>query len=156
MSEGHRRIGIIYQEVVGKTDPEEILQGYKKALEKYKVTFDPQLVFIDTEPKEVDRFLSLEERPTALFATNFASGFPFLHRLRQKSPELMKKLSLVVYDDHRDECGVFGIPYRVIKQPLKEMGELATRKLQELIKGNCPPIKINLHSSLISKDPRNT
>jgi len=152
LARGHRRIAIINEKQLEHTDPEERLRGYKEALNKYKVRFDPQLVFMGNDPREVDRLLSLENQPTAFFSTFTGPTELFLSRLKEKAPQLIKKISLVVYDDLENECQTLGIPYTVVNQPLEEMGQLATQKLLEMIKGNNAPIKINLASTLVSKN----
>ena len=151
LAHGHRRIAMLNAELPEKTDPEEKLQGYKEVLKKHKVAFDPELVFMGNDPKEAGRFLSLRNQPTALFGTSTGSTGYFLSRLKEKAPNILKKLSLVVYDDHQNECRAFGIPYSVVKQPLEEMGRVATQKLLGLIKGNSASVKINLSSTLLHK-----
>ena len=152
LAEGHRRIAIVNAEFAEKTDPQERLEGYKQALTKYKLSFYSKLVFMGNDPREVDRFLSLKNKPTALFGSFTGPTEYFLSQLKQKAPQTLKKMSLVVYDDLQDECSAFGIPYTVVKQPLEEIGQLATQKLLELIKDNSSAtVRINLSSTLVRK-----
>jgi len=154
LAQGHRRIAITTEKLPYQTDPHERLQGYKEAFDKYEVSFDPELVFMGNESKEVDRFLSLKNQPTALFGAFAKPTEHFLSGLKQKAPNFLKELSLVIYDDFQDEGHILGRAYTAVKQPMEEIGRVATQELLALIKGSSAPVKINLSSTLIRKDGR--
>ncbi len=81
LSLGHERIGII---LTGKSlldinqEFSLRLEGYKSALSQHQVAFNPSYVYVADGEKEredmgydgMNHFLSLPERPTAVFATS--------------------------------------------------------------------------------------
>ena len=63
-----------------------------------------------------------------------------------------KKLSIIVYDDPMDALSKFGIGYRVVQQPLYEIGASAIKRIYDLIqKKNMKPEQIKIPSKLIKK-----
>ncbi len=74
IAHGHRRIGMITG-AIGVATSERRLAGYREALERAALVFDPQLVvrgnFVRQEGREATRtLLALEHRPSAVFCGN--------------------------------------------------------------------------------------
>jgi LacI family transcriptional regulator len=129
---GHRRIGFIlgHPNHMGSKDR---LAGYKRALERAGIAFAPELI----EPGEFDfnsgtaateKFLVLDNPPTAVFASNddMAAGvLAVAHRRHLPVPEM---LSVVGFDD-TTLAQVVWPPLTTIYQPMRELAETATQLL---------------------------
>jgi LacI family transcriptional regulator len=129
---GHRRIGFI----IGHENhlaSQDRIAGYRRALERAGIGYDIQLV----EPGEFDfdsgkaaaeKFLTLPNPPTAIFASNddMASGvLAVAHRYHVPVPEM---LSVAGFDD-TTLAQVVWPPLTTIRQPVRELADTATQLL---------------------------
>ena len=129
--------------------------GYIKALADHNLPVNDELiqeVGVHTTQDDVEKaihdLLALPEPVDAiLFASNTIStfGLKYLNGLALKIPE---ELCIISFDES-DASELFYAPLSHIKQPLKEMGELATRILLENMGKNASVQKINLSASLV-------
>ena len=135
---GHRRIGAI-------TGPVEVLcslarlDGYRSALERAGVAFDPALVrYGDFEHEggfaRAVELLGLPEQPTAIFAGSDQQGFGVYEAARQRGLRIPEDLSVVGFDD-LPVARWASPPLTTVRQPLAEMGSAAAQMLGELIDG---------------------
>jgi LacI family transcriptional regulator len=129
---GHRRIGFIigHQNHLASQDR---LAGYKRALERAGIAISEELI----EPGEFDfdsgkaaaeRFLALDNPPTAIFASNddMASGvLAVAHRHHVPVPDM---LSVAGFDD-TTLAQVVWPPLTTIRQPVRELADTATQLL---------------------------
>jgi LacI family repressor for deo operon, udp, cdd, tsx, nupC, and nupG len=96
-------------------------------------------------------FLSLPERPTAIFAANDESAIGFLSGLRQEGVECPRDLSLVGFDDLA-VAAHFVPPLTTMRQPSAAVGRLAAEALIDMIEGeprSRVPRQMVLSSNLI-------
>ncbi len=133
---GHRRIGF----VTGTLDlacATDRLDGYRQALAEHAIPFDPALV----QPGDFDQpsgstaaqaLLDLPQPPTAVFASNDAMAFGVMEAARARGCSVPGDLSVVGFDDIPQTTLVYP-PLTTIRQPLEEMGRVATRMLLHLI-----------------------
>ncbi len=131
LSLGHRKIGII-------TGPLSImcsqarLDGYKTALSKTGVEFDPNLVregdFLTPGGKECAMSLLTEEHPTAIFACNDLQALGVYEAARQLGIRIPEDLSVVGFDDLQ-MTEIVSPPLTTVRQPLEEMGSTATEMI---------------------------
>lgn len=110
LSLGHERIGII---LTGKS-PVEMnqefalrLQGYKLALTQHRVAFDLELVCVLDGEREseqmgaegLNRLMSLEQRPTAIFATSDSKAIGAIKAAGKRGLLVPDDVSIIGYDD---------------------------------------------------------
>jgi LacI family transcriptional regulator len=115
------------------------LQGYKNALEKNKLAFDPELLQVVDLTKEstfdaMRRFMKMKSPPTAVFTFKNYISLDAIEYLKKEQPGKLKKmdfagfgnLPLFEYLDHK--------PVASIEESSYEMGENAARLLFDIIK----------------------
>jgi LacI family transcriptional regulator len=133
---GHRRIGF----VMGTLDlacATDRLAGYRKALEDNAIPFDAHLVcpgdFSQPSGFAAGRtLLSLPERPTAIFSSNDVMAFGVMEAARDDGLGIPDDLSIIGFDDV-PQAALVHPPLTTIRQPLEEMGRVATQLLLKLI-----------------------
>ncbi len=144
---GHRRIGIItgpYSDPRAVNCAGDRLAGYQTALEEAGIPFDPALVhegnFLFESGREGgERLLALETPPTAIFAGSDESAFGVMSVAKKRGLSVPNDLSVVGFDDI-PEASYRQPGLTTIRQPLREMGRLATRMLIEHLENNEEPL----------------
>src|SRR5215472_10345535 len=135
---GHRRIGAI-------TGPIDYLcslarvDGYRSALERAGVQFDPALVRYGDFHHEggfarAVELLDLPVPPTAIFAGSDQQAFGVYEAARQHGLLIPEDLSVVGFDE-LPVARWASPPLTTVRQPLAEMGSVAAQMLGELIEG---------------------
>jgi LacI family transcriptional regulator len=135
---GHRRIGAI-------SGPGDFLcsrartDGYRSALERAGIPFDPALVRNGDFRHEggfrhASDLLSLPGPPTAIFAGSDQQAFGLYEAARQRGLLIPRDLSVVGFDDLPVARWV-SPPLTTVRQPLAEMGRTAAQMLGGLIDG---------------------
>lgn len=146
---GHRHIG----HVAGP--PENVLTrhraaGFRHALAQAGLPADERW-FIEGDftlrsgVAAAERWLELDERPTALFCSSDAMACGFISRLRRNGVDVPGDVSVVGFDDI-DIAAHFTPPLTTIRQPRAEIGETATAILLQLMRApeggeNTPTMK---------------
>jgi LacI family transcriptional regulator len=115
------------------------LQGYKAALEKNKIAFDPNLVKVVDLTEEstffaMSQFMKMKSPPTGIFTFKNYISLDAIEFLKKKFPGKVNKidfagfgnLPLFRYLDHK--------PVASIEESSYEMGEEAARLLFQFIK----------------------
>jgi LacI family transcriptional regulator len=133
---GHERIAAI----TGVRDwlaSRDRLTGYQSALFSAGLPVRREYVLegaytIDTGYKAAVRLLSLDEPPTAIFAFNDNMAVGALQAAREQGVRVPKHLSIVGFDDL--EVAALSTPaLTTVRQPLEEMGRIASSLLLRLI-----------------------
>lgn len=135
---GHRRIGFIG----GRPDlqcAQQRLQGYRTALQRAGIAFDPDLVvdgdFSRAAGREsARRLLSAPEPPTAIFATNDQSAIGAIDAAREGGRRVPDDLSVVGFDNI-PEAAYCNPALSTVDQFIDRMGYVATELLIGLIQG---------------------
>jgi LacI family transcriptional regulator len=135
---GHRRIAAI----AGPGDylcSRARIDGYRSALERVGVRFDPALVRHGDFTHEGGfnrgaELLGLASPPTAIFAGSDQQAFGVYEAARQRGLRIPQDLSVVGFDDLPVARWV-SPPLTTVRQPLSEMGRAAAQMLGELIEG---------------------
>jgi LacI family transcriptional regulator len=138
LSLGHRRIGAIG----GPGDylcSRARLDGYRSALERAGVRFDPALIRNGDFSHEGGfirggELLGLATPPTAIFAGSDEQAFGVYEAARQRGLRIPQDLSVIGFDDLPVARWV-SPPLTTVRQPLAEMGSAAAQMLGELIDG---------------------
>jgi LacI family transcriptional regulator len=138
ISLGHRRIGAI-------TGPADYLcsrarvDGYRSALERARVPFDPGLVRHGDFQHEGGfarggELLDLAGAPSAIFAGSDQQALGVYEAARLRGLRIPEDLSVVGFDDLPAARWV-SPPLTTVRQPLADMGRVAAEMLGDLIEG---------------------
>lgn len=144
---GHRRIVLITGDPL-HPDANERTRGYRVALEKAGIAYDPALVIVGdyTESgglRAAEQLAETGQSYTAIFAANdqMASGAVLgLHRRGVRVPE---DVSVVGFDDL--PTSLYAVPpLSTINQSSYEQGRLAAQAMLQLLAGTRPTVTVPL------------
>jgi len=153
LSLGHRRIGFI-------AGPPRLLcsrarlDGYRAALEGAGISVDETLIvpgdFYHAAGFDgAGALLELPKPPTALFAASDQMALGAIEALRRRGLRVPEDMSVVGFDD-LPEVRWSAPPLTTVRQPLAEMGKLATRTVLQLAAGEEPASRrVELATELI-------
>ncbi|HLU53410.1 MAG TPA: LacI family DNA-binding transcriptional regulator [Acidimicrobiia bacterium] len=135
---GHRRIGFM----AGRPDLESARlreEGYRRALAEAGVDFDPELVKVggyapESAKEAAEQLLSLDDRPTAIFAANDLSAITTMEVAQEAGISIPADLSVIGFDNI-PESALTDPPLTTIDQSIQDMGWEAARLLISLIEG---------------------
>lgn len=141
---GHKRIGFIS----GRAELESSnrrLKGYRDALEKVGIPVDEKLIVsgdytTETGAKCAQELLSLDNPPTAIFASNDQTAMGVFQVVKERGMSVPENLSIVGFDNIT-ESEYIGLT--TVDQHISEMGFFATQMLIKLINGE--PIDEQTH-----------
>lgn len=133
------------------------LSGYRDALTKNKIPIDEELIIpydlsVDKVHIYVGYLLDLPEPPDALFAINDPTAIRAIQVIKSKGLRIPKDIAVIGFSN--DYAGELMEPsLTTVSQPLKEMGQVATRLLIDQIENdsNKPLIKV-LKTKLIMRN----
>jgi DNA-binding LacI/PurR family transcriptional regulator len=152
---GHRRIALI-------GGPEDIttsakrLDGYRQALERAELPFDPDLVWpgaftFESGVEAAHRYLAAVEKPTALFAANDQTAIGAMAVLRQAGMRIPEDVSVAGFDDILQARYV--VPsLTTIRVPMHALGEEGMRHLLAQLAGQDIAPLVCLPHHLIARD----
>ena len=146
---GHRRIGFI----TGRLELISArlrLQGYKDGLAAAGIPLDECLIqvgdyTIETAEECAQALLSLENHPTAIFASNDMSAIGVYHAAQMAGVRIPEDVSVVGFDNVSDSCS-FTPPLTTVDQFLPDMGTIAIEMVVKLIRGE--NLEKNVHKIL--------
>lgn len=133
----HTRIGFI----TGWKDMQcarDRLAGYQEALKTHHLPFDPDLVVEGTFAQidgvmGANKLLDLPDPPTAIFASNDMMAIGVMDAVRMRGLRIPDDISVIGFDDVPQAR--FSRPaLTTVRQPLEQMGKVATQMLLEMIK----------------------
>lgn len=135
---GHRRIGFI----AGRPDLESARlreRGYRLALERAGVVFEPELVRTGGFEREMtqeaaEQLLTAGRPPTAIFSANDVSAIETMRVARHLGLEVPGDLSVVGFDNV-PASALADPPLTTVDQSIQRMGQEAVRLLLALIEG---------------------
>jgi LacI family transcriptional regulator len=157
---GHRRIGAI----AGPADylcSRARIDGYRSALDKAGIDFDPALVRHGDFQHEGGftsggDLLAMPGPPTAIFAGSDQQALGVYEAARQRGLRIPQDLSVVGFDDLPVARWV-SPPLTTVRQPLAEMGRAAAQILGDLIEGVSPRSRrVELSTELIVRESTGT
>jgi LacI family transcriptional regulator len=139
---GHRRIGFL----AGRPDLESARsreQGYRQALADAGIAVDPDLIRVGDYDLEMSQeparqLLTLDDRPTAIFAANDLSAMQTMHVARTLGLAIPGDVSVVGFDNI-PESALIEPPLTTIDQSIQEMGRRAVELLIAVIDGETGP-----------------
>lgn len=156
LSLGHRRIGFI-------AGPPTLLcsrarlDGYRAAIEAAGVPMDDQLVqpgdfYHESGFAGAATLLDLERPPSAIFASSDQMAFGVYEAVRRRGLRVPEDISVVGFDD-LPEARWSSPPLTTVRQPLTEMGRLATRAVLRLGRGEkLDTPRVELATDLVVRD----
>jgi LacI family transcriptional regulator len=156
---GHRRIGLITGRRSLSTGRERY-QGYRQALAEAGLTYEPELVvsanFEDAGGyRAATRLLSLERRPTAIFACNNLSGLGLVRAIHDAGLRFPGDIAVACFDDF-EWAEVFQPRLTTIAQPMKAIGQqamlLLLERLRDPVARALPPRLVRLKAELRVRD----
>ncbi|MBC8053026.1 MAG: LacI family DNA-binding transcriptional regulator [Sphingobacteriaceae bacterium] len=123
----------------------ERLEGYKAALQKHSIPFNPDYVkycnYSGQIQEELDAIvkdlLKLEKRPEAIFIAQDKISTSTLLAFKKLDPEYGSKIAISGFTNSR-VADLFCPEITVVRQPAFEMGQLATQLLIQLIESKYP------------------
>lgn len=128
---GHQRIMHLTMEdpTITVRDRE---QGYREAMMSRGVRPEPEWIFrmsnaVHLQPPvttAADHFMSLAERPTAVFAMNDLIAHEFMAELQARGVRVPEDISIMGFDD-MDRHSIRPSPLTTVHQPFEQMGEKA-------------------------------
>lgn len=135
---GHRRIAAITGLTIS-TLSDDRLQGYRSALTEAGLPMEPSMVFYgnyqpQTGRPAVEHFLSLPEKPTAVFAFNDMMALGVLQKLSELNLQVPGDMAVVGFDGIRSSQ-YMSPALTTVRQPIEEMGQLAVELLLNRIHG---------------------
>ena len=142
---GHTRIA----HIVGRTEysaARDRLEGYRAAYEEVGVAVPEDLVgYGNYDFQEAQRitteWLSLRERPTAIFAFDDVMAMAVMNAARSLGVGIPEELSLVGFDDS-PVCDWLLPPLTSVRQPAEAMAEQAVSTVLRYIKNRPPRQKV--------------
>lgn len=135
---GHRRIGLVAGRANDSvSDARE--HGYRSALIDAGIPYEPAIVRAGSYDRisgyeAARQLLSLEERPTAIFACSDGMAMGILEAAWLMGLRVPEDLSLVGFDDLPLASSLHP-PLTTVRQPLRQMGSVAAQMLVTLIEG---------------------
>lgn len=149
IAKGHRRIAVFASEV--KTwGTCERLNGYRAALEKQGIPFDPALVGTDSPNIFVSLATVMKSAPTAIIAAGEDYGMEINHGLYLLGKKVPEEISLLVYDDFFARYAT--PPLSCLAPPFEEIARIAVERAVAVTRGaEFVPGDIVLKSALIER-----
>jgi LacI family transcriptional regulator len=134
---GHKRIGFITgsMDLGAATDR---LDGYNSALRLHHLPEDPRLVFEGTffQPDGYSgacALLDLDNPPTAIFASNDSMAMGVMDAVHSRGLRIPEDISIIGFDDV-PQAALVRPTLTTVRQPLEQMGGVATQMLLDLLK----------------------
>jgi LacI family transcriptional regulator len=158
IAEGRHKIGMIIYDTE-LYNLRERKRGYTEALKEYKLPAKKSFIKeldIRVDKSAIEKAIQdLLTGPDAVDALLFGSnniavaGLKYISTLSIRIPE---QLAIVSFDE-TEALNFFYAPFAYIKQPLPEIGRLATKILLDCIEKKGPVTQVNLEGELIIQKP---
>jgi len=152
---GHRRIAALLG-LATSPATQDRLAGYRVALQDANVVVDPALIrfgdfHVERAYSETKALLELAEPPTAIFVGNDEQCLGVYRALQEHGIGVPDGMSVIGFDDMPFAAWVTPA-LTTIRQPLLEMGRVATKMVLRLIAGEpVDTIRVELATPLIKR-----
>ncbi len=156
LSLGHRRIAVIGGDASLRCSRDRIA-GYRAALEEAGIPVDPVLIrpgkFVQqTGYEQTIALLDLPEPPTAIFAGSDTQALGVYAALRARGLRIPDSMSVVGFDDV-PVASIVTPALTTVRQPLVEMGRVATTMLLRMIAEEpLDSMRVELPTTLIARE----
>ncbi|ALA54314.1 transcriptional regulator, LacI family [Shouchella rhizosphaerae] len=137
IEKGHKRIGMLSGSLEDPINGYQKFAGYRQALQKNNIEFDENLIVIgdytyDSGMEAMDAFLALDEKPTALFASNDEMALGVIHGIQDRGYDVPGDIEVLGFDNTRLATMVRPTLTTVV-QPLYDIGAVSMRLLTKLM-----------------------
>lgn len=134
---GHRKIGMISGTLQDLSLGYARFQGYKRALEEAGIAFDENYVRAGNYKYEsgieaINYFLSLDDRPTAIFAATDEMAIGAIHAIQDAGYSVPDDISVISVDNSRMATMVRP-QLSAVAQPMYDIGAVSMRLLTKLM-----------------------
>src|SRR6266516_1098988 len=156
LSLGHRRIAIIAGPASLRCSLDRIA-GYRAALEAAGVSIDPELIRpgdfrLQSGYTQTSALLALPHPPTAIFAGNDLQAMGVYKALYLRNISVPERMSVIGFDDI-PLTTIVSPSLTSVRQPLFDMGRVATTMLLRLIAGvSLDSSRVLLPTTLITRE----
>jgi DNA-binding LacI/PurR family transcriptional regulator len=150
----HRRIGLILGPYTRIGRARRRLEGYRSALERNGLPFDPAMVLermptLKEGKEAMAELLDLPDRPSAVFAASDMLALGAMAAVREKGLRIPEDISVAGFDDI-DFAAYSDPPLTTVRVPAREMGEKAVSALLDMIEGSCKnPQRVMLPTEIV-------
>jgi LacI family transcriptional regulator len=155
LADGHRRIGVIAGATYAATSMDRT-QGFRDTVAEDGADGDPLLVVesgphVDDGVRGARLLLSLEPRPTAIFAVNDQIAVGAMAAIRDAGLAVGSDVAVVGYNDTPVSARL-PIPLTSVRHPVQSIGRLAMQNLLALLAGEPPrsvtfPVRLTVRAS---------
>jgi DNA-binding LacI/PurR family transcriptional regulator len=157
ISLGHRRIAHIAGDLITQAASHR-LQGYRKALEKHKISVDERYIIKTDYSRGQARtaateLCTMEKPPTAVFVASDSMALEVMTVAKELGKDVPADLSIVGFDDN--PSGLYGpVALTTVRQPLVKMAQDSVKELNLLMDPNKKPQakKILLPTELVIRE----
>jgi len=157
VSLGHKKIAHISGDVVTQAAAAR-LEGYKKALKKNNIEFQPQYVLKTDYSRgqarsAAEKLFKMDKPPSAVFVASDSMALEVMNVAREMGKEIPGDLSIVGFDDN--PSGLYGpVALTTVRQPLIKMAEDGVKELSRFMerKGSAKTKKVFLPTELIIRE----
>jgi len=160
---GHKNIAFL-NGPLSHTSLEERFLGYQQALKEAGIKKNRELIYYcqpsfninDGYHETLKAFRTFKEKPTALFTANDPLAIGAMKALKELNYKIPEDISVLGFDDIQ-MAEHTSPPLSTIKIYKNEMGALAGKRLDELIRGKNPkPIKLVVSVDLVVRESTKT
>ncbi len=153
---GHKHIGFLGGDMIHPSIRDRF-QGYKNALDKFKIPFNPK--YVVTRESNTDRkcgyhaaktLLKANKGITSIFACNDAMALGAMQYIRENGKKIPHDISIIGFDDVLEDLSS-DPPLSSIRVPKVDMGIEGVRLLMDYIASKKPK-KVLIPVDLITRD----
>lgn len=151
---GYRQIGLVGLDIA-LFNMQERRRGYMEALREHGLPVRAEWIkrvsrdqVKEAVPKAIDELMSMDEPVDAVLFTNNVVSTQALKYINTLPIRVPDDLAIVSFDES-DAADLFYAPITHIKQPLQDMGKMATKILLENIAENKEVTQIKMEAKLI-------
>jgi len=156
LSLGHKRIAIIAGPPSFRCSLDRIA-GYRSALEAAGIPIDPNLIRpgdfrLQSGYTQTMALLALPDPPTAIFAGSDMQAMGIYKALYLRNIRVPEGVSVIGFDDI-PFTGIVSPSLTSVRQPLFDMGRVATTMLLRLVAGeSLDSLRVELATTLITRE----
>ncbi len=159
---GHKNIGYLTLDPTREQVWQDRFNGYKHALKKHKITYDPSLVEYLMEYDLLEskvatqKFLKENPKITAILYGSDLQAYGGMMGIKKLGLKIPNDICIIGFDDMAPNIA-FDPPLSSIKQPMTEMGKIGAQLLMDAIKekNSIKQVSVKLDAELIIRESSN-
>ncbi len=132
IKKGHRKIGFIGANSSAVSSYKREM-GFMRALKEHGIEINPDYIYkgsyeVENGAIAMERFMSLEQKPTAVFAVSDLLAMKAIRKACEMGLEVGKDVAVMGFDNIT-MCDMMNPTLSTVEQPCAKMGELVIQKL---------------------------